>query len=115
MAAREMVGASAPARTRPGAIVVALVLAVTLSLGLSLIATHSTLTRAHREAARLRTELTASRSTAVSALELRIMAAHGVSEGPFERVRNHVVAKIAEFATHRSAPGPRPAEPRTVR
>ena len=104
MATRDITGASIQARTRPAGTTVALMLAlITASLTLSLIASRSTIAQLHRETARLHTTLGTSRA-AVSALELRIMAAHGVSEGPFERVRDHVVAKIAELATHRSVP-----------
>jgi hypothetical protein len=101
MATREITEASTPTRTRPGVMALALVLAViTVSLGLSLIASRSTVTQLNRETARLHTELTTSRS-ALSALELHLMAARGMPEGPFERVRYLVVAKTAEIATRR--------------
>lgn len=104
MATREINGASIEARTRPAGITLALVLAViSVSLALSLIASRSIITQLHREAARLQTTAGTLRAT-VSALTLQIMAAHGVSEGPFERVRDHVVAKTAGLATHRSVP-----------
>jgi hypothetical protein len=99
MATRQITGASIQARTRPPGMTLALMLAViTVSLTLSLIASRSTITRAQREAARLRTELTASRSAA-SAFELHPLAAREIKEGRFERVRGHVVAKTGELAT----------------
>ena len=103
MATRDITVGSSRARTRPGGIALALVLAViTVSLALSLIASRSSITQLRLETARLHTELGTSRS-AVSALELHLWIARGVSEGPFERVRDHVAAKTAEFAAHPSA------------
>lgn len=99
MATWENTGASAQAWTRPRLMALALALAViTVVLTLSLIASRSTITQLHGDTARLHTELSTSRAV-VSAIELRLMAAQGVEEGPFEKVRDHVVAKTAEFAT----------------
>lgn len=95
MATLEKVGDSASARVRLGVTTLAAVLAIiAISLALSLAVSRSTVTQLHRETVRLRTELGISRST-VSSMKLRALAAHGIEEGPFERVRDHVVAKIA--------------------
>ena len=81
----------------------AVLAAITLSLAFSLIASRSTVTDLRRETARLHAALGTSRAVD-STLKLQILAADGVSIGPFERVRDHVVAETAEFAGHRSAP-----------
>ena len=101
MATWENSGASmqTSTRTRTRALALALVLAVlTVSLTLSLIASRSTITHLQRDTARLHTELSTSRAT-ISAIELHVLPAHGVVQGPFERIRDHVVAKTTEFAT----------------
>ena len=95
MATWENTDSSARDRTRPGGATTTLVLAaIAVILTLSLLASHATVTRLQRQTARLQTDLNVARA-AVSDMNLRIVAARGIVEGPFERVRDHVVAKTA--------------------